>query len=514
MPKFSKEYLEKVFHAYDIRGEVPDQLNKEFFEELGRAFAKYLNASKIAVGRDFRPDSRDFQQSFIEGIVSEGCDVVDVGEIGTEMIYFVCGENPDFDGGATITASHNPAGWNGCKMVGKKARAISGSSGLSEIMELMLDGGSDDKGNKQAKSSSNLTPGKVEAVDIYPEFKNKILSFLEGVEIHPMKIVVDAGNGIGGNLFDYVFGDLPLDVVKMYFEPDGNFPNHEANPSKEENVEDIKKRVLEENADLGIAIDGDADRVFFIDKKGRNPSGIYSGTILARYFFNNSDSRLDDKSSEFRDKLSTHAEDVVGGDVVVGGDKTPVKQVIIQDPRVKWVVEKEVEKLGGTTVMCRVGHSYFKEKMKEFDAVFGIEMSSHFYYRDFYYADSGMTTIAVMLRLLSEGLDFSGALDSLYASYPNSGEVNFRVEDPVSVFDRVEAAFRDCSISRVDGLSVVSDSWRFNLRSSNTQPLIRLNVEGVSVDVIAEVYHDVVRLIGGERTNRPGLDVLVGDNRE
>ncbi|MBD3329568.1 phosphomannomutase [Candidatus Dojkabacteria bacterium] len=475
MSKFSKKYLEEVFRAYDIRGTVPDQLNVEFFEELGRAFVQYLDAKSIAVGRDFRGDSLDFQQAFIRGAASVGCNVWDVGEIGTEMIYYVCGENEILDGGATITASHNPAGWNGCKMVGKKARAISGNSGLKEIMNLMLKSGPEDDvlDATGGDSVSEGELGKIEKVNIYPQFREKILSFLEGTDIKRLKIAIDAGNGIGGQLFNYVFGDLPLEVIEMYFEPDGSFPNHEANPSKEENVAEIKKRVVSEEADLGIAIDGDADRVFFIDEKGRNPSGVYSGPLLARNFLQGASEK------------------------------------VIHDPRVIWSVAKEIEALGGIPVACQAGHSFFKDKMKSLNAIMGIEMSSHFFYRDFYYADSGMVTIAVMLKLLSEGLDFTAEIDRLYESYPNSGEVNYDVDHADQVLSRVEAAYDGYEIDKIDGISVETDDWRFNLRKSNTQPVVRLNVEGKDVETIVEVFKKVEELIGGTRRNIPGLGELV-----
>jgi len=463
MVKFSNSQLDQVFLAYDIRGQVPDQLNEEFYEQLGKAFVTFLNAKKIAVGYDIRPDSKVFTSAFIKGATSLGCDCINVGEISTEMIYFITGARVELDGGAVITASHNPAGWNGCKMVGHGASPISEEYGLKEIKELML----------ADKFQQSSTIGKISEENIYPAFKEKILSFIGAIKIKPLKIVVDAGNGIGGKIFDYVFGQLPLDVIKMYFEPDGMFPNHVPDPLKEENVAEIKERTVEEKADIGIAIDGDADRVFFIDNKGRNPSGVYTGALFARYFL---------KSNP--------------------GEK------IIHCVRVAFAMRKEAEKAGGIPIMNRVGHSPFKKRMKEEKAIFAAEMSSHFYYRDFYNADSGMITIALMLKMLSQGLDFDKEMDYMYETYPDSGEVNYVVDDVQGTIEKVEAAYKDGKIIKIDGVSVEYDDWRFNLRPSNTQPLIRLNVEGKTEDVIVENFRKIEKIIGGKRDNLPRLTAL------
>lgn len=462
MSQFTQEQLDAVFHAYDIRGQYPDNLNDEFYEYLAKAYITYLKAKKIAVGYDIRPESVQFAEAFIKGAVSMNCDIVKVGEIATEMMYFKVGSDSSLDGGAVITASHNPAGWNGCKLVGKSASPLSSDKGLKEVKEIMLIGSYSNDGGQ----------GSISEEDIYPEFKQKILSFLDETEIKPMKVVIDAGNGVGGKIYDYVFGDLPLEITRMYFEPDGTFPNHTPDPIKEENVKDIKAKIKELNPDLGIAIDGDADRVFFLDKTGRRPSGIYMGSIFTKYFLN-----------------------------------IEPKFKIIQDPRITWPIKKEVEKLGGESVVVKAGHSFFKKYMKEMDAVFAAEYSSHFYYKDFYFADSGMVTIALMLKMLSEGMDLVKELDYLYTTYPNSGEVNYKV-NVAETIKKVEEVFVGGKVEHIDGLSIEYPEWRFNLRGSNTQPLIRLNVEANDKNILIEKFHDLERVIAAERDNIPELEEL------
>lgn len=458
-----KNLLDGVFHAYDIRGEVTSQLDENFFEVLGKAYVTFLKAKKIVVGNDIRPESVSFKEAFIKGALSLGVDVVDIGEVATEMIYFASGSNLEYDGGAVVTASHNPSGWNGCKMVGKGAIPLSGDYGLKEIKELMI----------QNNFTNSDKAGTLTKIDIYPDFKEKVLSILEGVEIKKLKVVVDAGNGIGGKMFDYIFGEMPFEVTKMYFEPDGTFPNHVPNPLEEENVIEIKAKTKELNADIGIAIDGDADRVFFIDSKGRNPDGAYTGSILARKIL----------------------------------EKNP-GEVILQDPKLIWAIAKEVIKVGGKPIQIKTGHSFFKAAMREHNAIFGVELSSHIYFRDFYSADSGMMAIAYMIKFLSEGLDFIKELDYLYSTYPTSGEVNYKVNNNAEIIKTIEEKFKDAKISKIDGISIEYPEWRFNLRGSNTQPLLRLCMEAESKDLIVEHFKEVEKLIGGTRDNKPQLAEL------
>lgn len=465
----TKNNLDLVFKAYDVRGETPSQLDEPFFSALGKAFATYLHAKKIIVGRDIRTDSVKFQNAFIHGALSAGCEVIDIGEVATEMLYFAVGDDQTSDGGAVITASHNPSGWNGCKMVGKGSIPISGEAGFTEIKKLILS-------DHSSKSNVRKIARRAQKRNIYPGFKQKVFSFIGATTIKPLKIVVDAGNGVGGKIFDYLFSGLQLDVTKMYFQPDGSFPNHDPDPSKEENVTEIIKKTVELGADIGIALDGDADRVFFIDNRGRHPSGAYTGTIIARHF------------------LRQHP-----------GEK------IIHCPRLKWVLTKEIKKAGGVPVVSKIGHTNFKKLMREANAIFAPEASSHFYYRDFYYCDSAMITIATMLRLLSEGLDFDKEMDYIYKTYPNSGEVNYVVKTAASALTKIENSFVKSGhiVDHLDGISIDFKDWRFNLRGSNTQPLLRLNVEGKTKEAVIKGFRKIEKMISGTRDNVPGLAELL-----
>ncbi len=463
----NKETLDTVFRAYDIRGKCPEELDEEFFYNLGKAYATKFKPSTVVVGNDIRPESFTFKQSLIKGLTELGCDVTDVDEIATEMLYFTVGEfSALYDGGLVITASHNPIGWNGCKLVGRESKPIGKASGLWDLKKIMLEGNYEKAADKH---------GEVTDFYVYPDFKEKVLSFIETEKRKKLKIVVDAGNGIGGKIFDYVFGDLDLDVTEMYFVPNGHFPNHVPDPMKEENVKEIKRRVLEEDADFGIAIDGDGDRVFFIDKKGRKPDGVYMGVLLARYLLKNSENKK-----------------------------------IIHDPRITWPFENEAEKLGAETYQSTAGHSYFKQKMAEEKALFGAEASSHFYYHDFYNCDSGMVTIALILQMYFEGFELTQVVDNLFETYPNSGEVNYQVDNPDEVLQKIESYYQKegGKIEHIDGISVSFDTWRFNLRKSNTQALIRLNLEAKDRKTVVDKFKEVEKLIGGTRDNSPSLPEL------
>jgi len=439
---FSNSTLSSLFHAYDIRA-LDSDFPPDFFFLLGYSFCKFLNAKSIVVGRDFRRTSYTYQKEFIDGALAYGTNVEDIGEIATEMLYFATGSNTNYDGGAVITASHNPSGWNGCKLCSKGADAISETSGLKEIATIL--------NNLDLNSIKNSkAEGTLKVRNIWPEFRLKILSFLEGVELKPLKICVDAGNGIGGKVFDYIFSDLPITIEKMYFELDDRFPNHEADPMKFENVQELIQKVNSNKYDLGIALDGDSDRAFFVTKDGKNPTGAYTGAVLAKELL---------KKNK--------------------GCK------IVHDPRVIWPIAKEVLKAGGVPIVSKAGHSFFKEVMSKEEALFGAEMSSHFFYRDFYNADSGMLTCALIIRYISEGLDFNAEINQLYSTYHISGEHNYTVENPDDIINKLEIEYSNGDVEHIDGLSVSFQDWRFNLRKSNTQPLIRLNVEAVTEELVA-----------------------------
>lgn len=453
------------FHAYDIRGLISEGLDSEFFYKLGKGFVTYSQAQRIAIGYDIRPESYEFQQAFIKGAVELGCDVIDIGMVATEMLYFVVGSDLTLDGGVTITASHNPEGWNGCKMVGPSARAIGIGFGLEQIENIV---------NTEAFASFAEQKGKIIKKNIYPEFKRKVKSFITVDKLKDMRIVVDAGNGIGGIIFDYVFGDLlSLQVTKMYFEPDGRFPNHVPDPLKLENIKELMERVVADNADLGIAIDGDADRVFFVDSKGRNPSGAFTGSIFIQHLLS----------------------------------KYP-GELILHEPRLTRAIKNSIKTAGGKMLEVKAGHSFIKREMKERNALFTAEMSSHFFYRDFYYADSGMVTIALMFDMLTNGLDFDAALDKLFSKYPNSGEVNYQIKNKEVLFEQLKTKYHDGVLTQTDGISIDYPNWRFNLRGSNTQSLVRLNVEADTKELVVKKFKEIEALISVARENDPALDEL------
>jgi len=476
-----RQILDTIFRAYDIRGRYPSELNSEFYENLGKAYATFFKPNKVVVGYDIRPESIEMKNSLAKGLCEMGCDVVDAGEIPTEALYFATGEYPEiFDGGMVVTASHNGTGWNGCKLVARNAKPISSTSGLMDLKKIIIE-------NEYEKVRDQK--GTVSEMDVMPEYKKKVLSFINLEKKKLLNIIVDAGNGIGGKVFDYIFGDLEintgnstdnemgvLNIDRMYFEPDGTYPNHVPNPMEEENVEEIKKRVVETGADFGIAIDGDADRAFFIDKKGRRPDGVYVGVLLAKNILKN---KSDNKK-------------------------------IIHDPRITWPFIKEAQKLGAEVYQSMAGHSFFKAAMAEKQALFGAEASAHFYYQDFYNCDSGMVTIAQMLNMYFEGFELTREVDYLFENYPNSGEVNYRVENAIVLIHQIEEFYekQGAKIEKIDGLSVEFDDWRFNLRMSNTQPLLRINLEAKTKELVIEKFLEVEKMIGAVRDNLPALEEL------
>ncbi len=466
-----KDVLDLVFKAYDIRGRVPDELDSEFFYYLGNAYVSLLHPNRLAIGNDIRPESYTFKKSLARGIRDAGCDVLDLGEISTEMLYGVVGAHSDtLDGGLVVTASHNPQGWNGCKLVGKHCAPIGKDTGLFDIKAEML---------RLVDSPLKVAnPGTLSDFYAYPEYKSKVLSFAPNLAKLPkLKVLVDAGNGIGGRVFDYIFGNLPrLDITPMYFVPDGSFPHHVPDPMKEENVAELKERVVSEGFDLGISIDGDADRVFFVDRKGRRPSGVYMGVLIGSHLVKQSENKR-----------------------------------IVHDPRITWPFEKEAERIGAEVFTSKAGHSYFKAKLPEVDALFGAEASSHFFYKDFYNCDSAMITLAIVFDMFATGFDLTERLDYLYTTYPNSGEVNYTVESADAVLEAVETELSDIAknVEHLDGLSMAFDNWRFNLRKSNTQPLVRLNVEGIDVPSVVEGFKRVEDIINAPRKNLPSLAELI-----
>lgn len=425
------------FKAYDIRGRVPDQLNEDIAYRIGRAFAQYLGARRVCLGHDIRLTSPAFSAAVARGLNDAGADVLDIGLVGTEEIYFASFNN-EVDGGIVVTASHNPKDYNGMKLVRENAKPISGDTGLFEIRAL-------------AESGNFLEPqkkGVVSQLDSRTDYIRHLLGYIDAGRLKGLKLVVNAGNGGAGLVIDQLEPYLPVEFVKIHHDPDGNFPNGIPNPLLEENRQPTADAVLESGADFGIAWDGDFDRCFFFDEKGEFVEGYYVVGLLAEAFLQ--------KSSG---------------------------ESIIHDPRLVWNTQNIVSQLGGNAVMSKTGHAFIKERMRKENAIYGGEMSAHHYFRDFAYCDSGMIPWLLVAELVRiKGQPLSRLIAKMKQSFPVSGEINRQVDDPERVLSLVEAEYRDSAISvdRIDGLSMEFEGWRFNFRMSNTEPVVRLNVESRS----------------------------------
>jgi len=421
------------FKAYDIRGRVPEQLNKDVAYRIGRAFGQYLQAKHIVVGHDIRMTSPELAEALCDGITDAGADVLHIGQCGTEEVYFASFNNP-VDGGICVTASHNPMDYNGMKLVREGSRPISGDTGLFDIKALA-----------EAGNFAAAAKGKVVALDSRPEYVKHLLSYVDVAAIKPLKVVVNAGNGGAGAVIDALEPHLPVQFIKVHHEPDGNFPNGIPNPLLPENRDSTIEAVKANSADLGIAWDGDFDRCFFFDETGRFIEGYYLVGLLAEAFLRKN-----------------------------AGAK------IVHDPRLTWNTQETVAAAGGVPIQSKTGHAFIKERMRKEDAVYGGEMSAHHYFRDFAYCDSGMIPWLLVVELLSvSGKSLSSLVDDCMAAFPCSGEINSTVEDAKAVIAAAEAKYAGeaHAVDYTDGLSVEYADWRFNLRMSNTEPVIRLNVE-------------------------------------
>lgn len=446
----------KAFKAYDIRGKYPEEVNEELAYRIGRSFVTLFHAKKVAVGNDIRLSGPDIKKALVLGLNDAGCDVVDIGECGTEMIYFATA-HLKLDGGIMITASHNPKEYNGMKLVREEARPISSDSGLKEIEEMAISGNFADNAGVEA--------GKVEMADIMDDYIQHLLSYVDVKALKPLKVVANTGNGAGGPIINALEKHLPFEFIKVYNEPDGNFPNGVPNPILQENREATAKVVREEKADVGIAWDGDFDRCFLFDEKGGFIEGYYMVGFLAQAFL----------------------------------EKFPGAG-IIYDPRLTWNTIEIVEQAGGRPIMCKSGHAFIKECMRKENAVYGGEMSAHHYFRDFSYCDSGMITWLLVLELISKaGKSLSELMQERMDKYPTSGEVNSTVQDAQAVMQKIEEKYAPSGkVDKVDGLSVEYADWRFNLRMSNTEPVIRLNVETrANKTLLAEKTAELLKEIRG-----------------
>lgn len=427
------------FKAYDVRGRVPDQLNEGMAELIGRAYAELIRARRVVVGHDVRLTSPDLTAALARGLVAAGADVVNIGLVGTEEVYhatFALG----VDGGVMVTASHNPREYNGMKFTREKARPISSDTGLFDIEErvrLAMGGG--------PQPAVADKPGSMESKDMRPAFVEHLLSYIDPAAVSPMKVLVNPGNGGAGPVIDMLAPHLPLHFVKINEEPDGTFPLGVPNPLLPENRAATSQAVLDAGADLGIAWDGDFDRCFFFDEKGEFVDGYYLVGLLAQ------------RALKRRPGAN-----------------------IIHDPRLVWNTVELVREAGGAPVVCKSGHAFIKEKMREVDAVYGGEMSAHHYFREFSYCDSGMIPWLQVVEAISEaGRPLSEMLAERIARFPVSGEINLTLTDPRVALEAVRARYAGSAldVDETDGLSIEHDRWRFNVRMSNTEPVVRLNVE-------------------------------------
>jgi len=439
-----------VFKAYDVRGLYGSELDEEGAYAIGRAYAEQFEPRRIAVGRDMRSSSPAMARALIDGAADAGVDVLDIGLVGTEMLYFAVGEL-GLDGGVCVTASHNPKEYTGMKIVRRGALPVGGDSGLLEIRERAERG----FGPSQRR-------GNVREEDVWPGWVERVLSFVEPAALRPLRVVVDAANGMAGAMLAPVLERLPIDTVRCYFEPDGTFPNHEPNPLLPENRQFIMHRTLEEGADLGVAFDGDADRCFFVDDTGEFVPGDFATALLA--------------------------ESVLA--------KEPGAKVIY-DVRASWAVPETITAGGGTPLMNRVGHAFIKHRMRKEGAAFGGEVSGHYYFRDFSQADSGVVPFLLMLELVSrKGRKLSEILAPFRTRYFLTGELNTPVRDvPLKLQELKERFGREGEVSHLDGVSVTAADWHMNVRPSNTEPLLRLNLEARSAELMERKRDEVLAVI-------------------
>jgi phosphomannomutase len=443
-----------IFKAYDVRGLYPSEVNEEAAGEIGRGFVAYLQAKRIAVSRDMRISSPSVAAAFIEGARVQGADVVDYGMMGTDMMYYAVARD-GLDGGAQITASHNPKEYNGIKMVRREAFPLSGDAGIGDIRDMIV-------GDQLPPPADR--PGSLSQKTVVDDYVKQVLGFIDPSIIKPFNVVLDAGNGIGGLVAPLLFKNLPCRTTALCMEVDGTFPNHEANPLIEENRRDIVERVKEENADIGIAWDGDADRVFFIDGTGEFVAGDFVTALLAEAFL----------------------------------IKNPGSK-IVYDVRASYAVKDVVAKYGGTALMNRVGHAFFKRRMREENAIFGGEVTGHYYFRDFYYADNGFIPALLILELMSrKGQTLAELLAPLRDKYFISGEINTRLKDGTSAQEKMDglaAMYTEGRTYSMDGVSVEFHNWHFNVRASNTEPLLRLNLEATTEDMMEQKRDEVLAFI-------------------
>ena len=452
------EVTNKGFKAYDVRGVYPTEVNEELAYRVGRIFSAMFAAETVVVGHDIRLSGRAIVDALTEGLRHGGTKVIDIGQCGTEMIYFATA-HLNADGGIMVTASHNPKEYNGMKLVRKGARPISGDTGLKEIGEMAV------ASNFVHAQVAGKTLGELEQVDIVPAYIEHLLSYVDKSALKPMKIVANPGNGGAGPIMKELAKHLPFEFISIFDEPDGSFPNGVPNPILMSNREATAKVVRETGADLGIAWDGDFDRCFLFDENAEFIEGYYIVGLLAEVFL------LKEPGAK-----------------------------IMYDPRLTWNTEAILERDGGVPVRCKSGHAFMKECMRQNEVLYGGEMSAHHYFRDFSYCDSGMIPWLLVAELMCRsGKKLSELVGTRVDMFPCSGEINRKVEDSAAILAALEAKYADGEQDKMDGLSVAYADWRFNVRTSNTEPVMRLNVETKGdKELLAAKTAEILEIIGGE----------------
>lgn len=440
-----------IFKAYDIRGTYPDQINEALAARIGAAVVSVLKAKRLVIGRDMRQSGESLRAAMVEAICAAGCDVVDIGQCSTPMSYWAV-NTADADGAIMITASHNPARYNGCKVSGRGATPVSYDTGISEIERIAQSG-------TQTPAPGGRR-GQVETRDVSDAYVDWLLGFAG--PIRPLSVVIDTGNGMMGGMLPKLLAKLPLQVTPLFFEVDGSFPNHEPNPLEPANMRDLQAAVRAQKADLGIAFDGDGDRVMFVDERGEIVPCDAITALLAGEFL-----------------------------------RTAPGSTIIYDLRSSWVVRDEILRLGGTPLESRVGHSFIKASMRKTSAVFAGELSGHFYFRDAYYTDNAEFAMLHLLTVLSRGTQALSEVMAPYARYFATGELNFEVEDKAACITRLEQTFTGAEVAHLDGITLRFADWWCNVRPSNTEPVLRLNLEAKTPALRDEMRKKVESVLGG-----------------
>lgn len=438
-----------IFKAYDIRGTYPDKLTETIAYAVGKAFATYIKPTKVIVGRDMRLSGPSLFTELTRGLTDQGVDVIDVGMISTDQYYFICSQTglP----GIMITASHNPKEYNGFKMVRSMPYLLSGDEGIQDIRKII----------ETESYAQSQKKGVISQQDFSGAFVDKVLSLIDVSAVKPLKVITDTANGMVGPMLQQIYPRLPIQWTGMYLEPDGNIPNHGLDPLQPENRAGLQKRVKEEGFDIGFAFDGDGDRFFVIDDRGEFVAGDYLTAILAQHLLT----------------------------------KYPDSK-IIYDIRASWAVTDLVKAAGGTPLSERVGHAFFKKRMGNENAIFGGEVTGHYYFKDFNYADSGIIPSLLILEMLSQkGIKLSSIVQPLEAKYFISGEINSTVPDVKVKIDALKQKYADGQQNELDGISITYPDWHFNVRPSNTEPLLRLNLEAKTKELMAQKRDEVLALI-------------------